>query len=436
MLLDNFIKLLDSFTNMKEIICLQNNQEIIEYYKKHKKPDFFKYFYRLKVNKSDIKEYQQYCNAIICKNNGLSPNKIYKLLHISKRKVENWFYENNKPIVIHILNYYSELGTPRNKTKWLSLNSTRGGLLTGPWIKVPSKIVSFAQLVEVIGQTQIHKKNDGDLVKDYSIENRFAYLLGFAVGDSSKTGIVRKNKIIRRIQIRLSKGYETNERIGDFVTFCINSLGLRMKKTKDCPAGKCNTNSFYSWMSQSSSFFSWIYNVCLGLKDNELTTYDKIHANWIIKAPVAFRISFLQGLADSDGFVDFSSKQVGIITEPNTDFITKILNSLRINSHKRFFTNNRLWSVMIDYNSAYILPLFNPIIKSYRYKYVEKLYFSTNISGHWPEWLRNEVIKELNKGNRGTQIVKNILENYNIRIGMEGIRRLNLKNEENSLFRH
>ena len=80
--------------------------------------------------------------------------------------------------------------------------------------------------------------------------------------------------------------------------------------------------------------------------------------------------------------------------------------------------------------------IFNPIIKSYRYKYVEKLYFSTNISGHWPEWLRNEVIKELNKGNRGTQIVKNILENYNIRIGMEGIRRLNLKNEENSLFRH
>src|SRR3989338_6065520 len=92
MLLDNFIKLLDSFTNMKEIICLQNNQEIIEYYKKHKKPDFFKYFYRLKVNKSDIKDYQQYCNAIICKNNGLSPNKIYKLLHISKRKVEHWFF--------------------------------------------------------------------------------------------------------------------------------------------------------------------------------------------------------------------------------------------------------------------------------------------------------------------------------------------------------
>ena len=34
-------------------------------------------------------------------------------------------------------------------------------------------------------------------------------------------------------------------------------------------------NGFYEWISQSSPLVDWIFNVALGLKDGELTTYDR-----------------------------------------------------------------------------------------------------------------------------------------------------------------
>ena len=93
---------------------------------------------------------------------------------------------------------------------------------------------------------------------------------------------------------------------------------------------------------------------------------------------------FLQGLADSDGFVDLQAQQVGIITQPNTDLIKRIFESLGVNPKKRIF-GGRLEALMVNIRDAYKLPIFNPLVRSYRFKLLEKLIKAKRIRGHWPK---------------------------------------------------
>lgn len=144
-------------------------------------------------------------------------------------------------------------------------------------------------------------------------------------------------------------------------------------------------------------------------------------------APREFRVSFIQGLADSDGFVDFSSLQVGIITQPNTELIQKILLSLGIKSIPKLLTRDKLWVLMISYRDAYTLPVFNPVVKSYRYQYVEELFHAKIISGHWPKDVVEQVDFYLKEGLRPTEIVKKILYEKNIAIRVKSINRRKLK---------
>ncbi len=399
------------------MIQMKINKNLIKYFKRHPGINFIKYFYGIFINKKDIKDFKEYSKVILHRTRGFSASQIAKLTKISKRKIDHWIYEGNKPFIIRILDHYLNLGKPKNNLKWLSINSTRGGLLIEPWIQVPEKIESYNDIYSVIKQLKVLQ---GKQIKTKK-ELCFAYLLGILIGDSSKTGIKRKQRVTRRIHLRLSKGYKTNERLGEFVKLCTNYLSMRMNRCKDCPAGKRNVYPFYTWISQSSLLIQWIFNVCLGLKNNELTTYNPIRADWILKSPREFKIFFLQGLADSDGFVDFSSQKVGIITEPNTGLIKNILKSLNISAKPWLITRTKLWTLMISIKDAYNLPTFNPTVKSYRYEQMEKLYKAKKISGKWPPWLIEKVEKNIKNGLKGTEIVKKILNEENIAIRTKNI---------------
>ena len=240
---------------------------------------------------------------------------------------------------------------------------------------------------------QLRPINDYEIVHRFNLKpddlekmklNLFAYLLGILVGDASKNCIKRKRKTTRRITLSLTHAHQTNERLGNFVALCANCLGLRMNRIKDGPKGSKNKNSFFRWRSQSSLLIEWIFNVCLGLSDDQLTTYDAIKADWILTTPKTFRVWFLQGLADSDGFVDLQAQQVGIITQPNTDLIKRIFESLGVNPKKRIF-GGRLEALMVNIRDAYKLPIFNPLVRSYRFKLLEKLIKAKRIRGHWPK---------------------------------------------------
>jgi hypothetical protein len=400
---------------------LFNFERELDYLEKNKGSlDFIEYFYGIHKSKNDLEEINNFIEALKHRKDGKTNQEISVILNIPKTKVNRWISERKFPNLIWFLKFFLKMGLPEKNTKWLSINSTKGGIFTGPWIEVPDKISDFRDLIKVINQLK-PLPEFYDKIRDFKEYNKltarinlFAFVLGVLIGDSSKHAIKRKRRVTRRITLRLSKRYKSNERFGEFTSMCINSMGLRMKRRKDCPAGRSNPYPFYTWASQSSPLIQWVFNVCLGMKDHELTTYDSIKSDWIQYTPREFKAFFLQGLAESDGFIDFSSCQAGIITNPNTDFIKKLLDSLDMTSAKRFFSASRLWSLMININDSYRLPLFNPVIQSYRYKKMEKLYKAERVSGHWPEWLRNEINFYIKKGLSGTELVEKIIDKHNI----------------------
>src|SRR3989344_3777484 len=228
-------------------------------------------------DKQDLLLFQQF---IKLKNKKLSYSQISKKLKISKHTIAKWSRLESIPYAIRLC--YYELDNKLPEWSWLSINSTRGGIFTGPWIKVPNKIETFSEILDVLNQ--LYSLHEGEaLAKKFEITDVqkmkplfFAYLLGIMVGDASKDKITRMQRVTRRLTLRLTKFHSENENIGEFVSLCINSLGLRINKGKDMQPGKNNKYPFSTWHSQSSAFFAWVFNVCLGLKNTEVTTYHKI----------------------------------------------------------------------------------------------------------------------------------------------------------------
>ena len=126
------------------------------------------------------------------------------------------------------------------------------------------------------------------------------------IGDSAKP---RQGEWHRHLNLTLSEKYSTNRNLGEFTCLCATSAGLRMERAKDLPRRQNKPHGFYCWTSQSSALIDWIYNVCLGLTDEELTTYDAVRMNWALKGPDDFRRGLIQGLAESDGSVNIASQQ-------------------------------------------------------------------------------------------------------------------------------
>jgi len=385
--------------------------EVIELSKHKKVRDltFLNLFWGTNFSDKEKEKLKLFIKSHGLRNKKLSVNDISKKINISKSTITKWFRGESIPYIAHYLRYYNKL---KPNKKIVSINSTRGGLLIGPWIRVSDKINKYSDIIEVL--SQLNKKN---------IEKEFGYILGIMVGDASKHGIKRKNKVARRIQLRLSTKFKTNLNFGEYVSHCLESMGIRINKTKNCPAGKRNPNDFYAWHSQCSPLINWMFRVCLGLKNTELTSYDKIKSNWILGSPKHFKISFLQGIADSDGYIDITLYRAGIVTKPNAKFIQRVFDSLGIHSNIGNLHNKTMQQVKIRLEDAYSLPLFNPIVYSYRYQLMEEIINAEKLPHHWPEWLGNKVNNYLDQELSSTKIIKRILDEYNIIIRQSGIKK-------------
>lgn len=201
----------------------------------------------------------------------------------------------------------------------------------------------------------------------------FFYLLGVMVGDASKRRRMHRKTSTMDIDLVLSKKHDSNIQFGEFVAMCVNSLGLRMGRLKDRLSSTRIPNGAYRWRSQSSLLVRWIFEACLGLREGQKTTYDPIKADWILSAKDDEKVSFIQGLADSDGFNDIQSLEVHIISLSNASFIQTILNSLRITCRREYSTRFGTENVIMRMREAYGLPVYNPWIMSYRFIELDRL---------------------------------------------------------------
>jgi hypothetical protein len=189
----------------------------------------------------------------------------------------------------------------------------------------------------------------------------FGFLLGFLVGDAGKDYTEYEHrkrhydKTTMKTHMAISK---SNTKVLTYVqlalrAICIDSHGH-------------NSQSVLHWNSPSSNLLTWIIRTCLGLAESQRTSRNPIQMDWIRHCPKEFVIAFFQGLAESDGSVDKHGYYAEISSIPNSTFFMEILSTINIGSRVHPKHNPR--QLRINLEPAFRMPLFNPVISSYRFK--------------------------------------------------------------------
>jgi len=157
---------------------------------------------------------------------------------------------------------------------------------------------------------------------------------------------------------------DSNFRVLRYVQLGFDSIGIRSHQIEahQLPDGY----EVVRWNSETSNLITWIIRTCLGLKLGERTSGVPIDIPWINTCPRDLIVAFLQGLADSDGHVHKKRNYAEISSVPNSRFYRRLIEKLDLGVKAYPLNNPKL--VRTDLITAYNIPLFNPIIRSYRYE--------------------------------------------------------------------
>jgi hypothetical protein len=312
----------------------------------------------------ELDRYSKYSKVLSLFAKGRSAKEISIATRVNSFSVWSWTRFRQKPKLAHYLEAFLEFGKPRPELVWLSVNNTSGHAVPlGPFVQVPKTISEWRDVGEVVAQLKPLQSQDENVPRDYM----FGFLLGMIIGDAAKS---RSKNWHRHLGLVLSKKYDTNERIGEFTCTCAQSVGIRMHRVSDQPKPDSKPHGFYQWVSEASPLLDWIFNVCLGLKDGERTTYDSVRMDWVPNAPEDFRRGLLQGIAESDGSVSIASQTVEFWIGPNWDFVKRLLHTFDVKS----FRNREALSVTKrQVPRLAMIPAFSPTLRTVRYQRLEKL---------------------------------------------------------------
>jgi hypothetical protein len=191
-----------------------------------------------------------------------------------------------------------------------------------------------------------------------------------------------------------------------------------MHRIQDHPRRNNKPNGFYDWVSQASPLIDWIYNVALGLKDDELTTYDSVRADWMLEAPREFRLGLIQGIAESDGSVSIASQTIEFWVEPHRDLLKRILAMEGL----RAFNNRQALSITkTQAIASFRVPIFNPSLKTARYKRHEVMVSARRLEKkeRIPENLRNKIMSLSQQGFSVPSIIEKLAETEKVLVSFE-----------------
>lgn len=299
-------------------------------------------------------------------------------------------------------------------------------------VLVPEIVSNYEDISEVISQIKplvnaFHLGRKFGFTAQTDLENRMlalAYFLGVMAGDMSKYPLRRKTYNTMKVRLQLSKRHRSNLRLGGFVAYCAALLGIRIKRIGDYIRPKEWPYDAYRWDSQNSEFLMWLFEACLGLGFEEKTTDNCLRANWLKKAPFDFQRSFVQGLADSDGYVDLNKHEVGVIVDPNEFLIADILYRLDVRFRSAIIKTQA--TVMLSVREAYALPIFNPLVRTHKYELIKKLSEARRFQGPWPKWLRREVDHLVILGRPPSEIILTVLNTRGVAIRSQHLKRVNV----------
>jgi hypothetical protein len=266
--------------------------------------------------------------------------------------------------VTHLRTEHERLGAPREGLKWLPLRLKPRGTPDTAWIQVPSEIREFNDVLSTIEQltftedSYLMMDKFGYTLRDELVQdkaNPFGFFIGDMLGDASKAQRSEGRFPSVTVSMTLSKAKKNSEKFNEFAALSANtSLGVTMHRVRDLPPsdGRYTKSECFHWITPVTPLLAWVFRVVMGLMHDERTTHHQMRADWIISAPKSFRTHFLQGLAESDGWVDASADRVKIVASPNQLLLKNVFTSLDIPSKvyvqemiKRIENRDRRWAI-------------------------------------------------------------------------------------------
>jgi hypothetical protein len=236
------------------------------------------------TSESGLKQLNKFCDFVrLPLTVGLTAAA--KAVGTDKTMITAWTRGTKQPYLVRVAGTALHTST-RPGWKLLPLWLESGGNTQGPWIQVPTLIQTYDDFSTVVGQltplesTYMRAARFGLLREqiDGMRVDLSSYLLGIMAGDATKEGGKQKRFTSSNIDLHLTLKQPTNERLGDFVCMCTNSLGIAMDRRKDKqPTGTTrfgkNPSAAYRWISNRSPLIAWMFNAGLGLQWDQCTTH-------------------------------------------------------------------------------------------------------------------------------------------------------------------
>ncbi len=378
---------------------------------------FTKYFWKgCEPLPQDIRQYERFVKANCLLRDGVKPPKVAEVIGINHNSIYSWKRLRQMPKLGHFLKAFLSLGPPDEGYVWLTLEQSHGHATPlGEFVQVRTSVESWTDVDRTISKiTSINEET-----ARFSNPYVFGFLVGVILGDAHKP---KQGHGHRHIDLVLSKKYETNLRIGDFTCYCANRLGLRMDRSPDRPKPEDKPHGFFEWVSQSSALIDWIFNAILGLEDGQTTTYDQIHLDWALSAPLDFRTGLIQGIAESDGSVSIASQVVEFWVIPDWDFMIKLLATFGL---KGFRNREAVSLVKSQAIASFKVPVFAEHLQTVRYQRLKLMATARTLSRleRLPLDVRLQVGRLASQGLSVPKIVEEVARTYDLLISFEAAQR-------------
>jgi len=159
----------------------------------------------------------------------------------------------------------------------------------------------------------------------------FMYHLGLMVSDGTfKSDVEYSAKTV----LFVSEKYSWGSTLGKGFCCTLGRFGLSAERKTDQEKVRENGNVsiFKVYNSEASPLLMWMKKILLGLEVSEIKKDVAIKAEWILNMPRDWKVAFIQGLTDGDGYASISRFDTGIATLTNQKFFKKLLSSVGIKS--------------------------------------------------------------------------------------------------------
>ena len=329
----------------------------------------------------------------------------------------DWRQGTAIPFIAKLYRTHASLGGLKQGFQWLPLRIGRNGSSFNELIQVPTKVESERDIDAVLSQFPTKP----------SIA-QFGFLLGVLLGDAGKGMNLYIGEVHRipsfNLLIYLTKRYQHNVRFAEYISVCCSRFGLSFHRLGDRPPSEKQLKSAakstnFSWRSERSPFFAWMHTACLGLGIHETTTKTPVSMEWSLSASETFRISFLQGVSESDGSASYNG-YARIESWPNAPFMKSLIQSLgaRCSLTKK---GDRVAGVAITIDQAASIHLFSEAVASERYRRMMQMTQAQRLHG-WPQEIES-LVNQLSKTIKSPDITRRLLLDRNIFIRPGSINR-------------